>query len=253
MNEQQPPPEPQDEQSAPYHPAPRQGWVPMSALAVTAFVLSIVFMFVAFYGLWIVELVPLAMGVFTLLTVKPGQKRGRILAIWAIVIAIGAGSCTYFMHANMRAVVGEMGETILAALSAKGATPEDREKALKPWLFEEALEKNPDLVATLHERFLKVEAELGPYKNELDLGSPYRGSMTYMMQPDLDGEIGSEDTPPGMLTALWITAKFEKGNAVMSLTIRRGGRDDVWALGELQAKAAPIIGDIRFYRPKNEP
>jgi hypothetical protein len=47
VDDPNPPPTPQN---APYHPGPVQGWRPMSGLAVTAFVLSLIFVLLAVFG-----------------------------------------------------------------------------------------------------------------------------------------------------------------------------------------------------------
>lgn len=248
MNEPQPPPVP-----SPQHPAPAQTYRPLSGLAVTAFILSLVLFFVAMYGLWIVELIPLGLGILTLVTVKPGAKRGRVLAVWAIVIAIGAGSCTYLMHSSARSAVGKMSTSLLSALSAKGIEDADAEKVLAPWFHKPVLEKHPDRIKDVRARYALVEAELGAYQGEVDLGSVYRGAMTFMLPPDGVEEIGSGDDPTGLRAVVWVKAVFEKGPAIMAIVLKGGGQDDIFALGELRDSEAPIVGDLRFYRPKAKP
>lgn len=228
----------------------------MSGLAISAFVLSLVCIFLALGGLWITQLVPAALGFITLATVKAGERRGRVLALWAIVIAIGAGSCSYLGHSAMRESIGKMGESVLAAFSAKGASAEDSDTALKLWIDKPVLEKDAAFVATLRQRFERVEEEFGRYKDAVDLGTPYLGVLPLFVPPQNLAEVGTGELPPGwgQGAAVWMRAVFEKGSVVMAIALKGGDQaGSQAALTELLAGgAAPIVQDIRFFRPKAE-
>jgi hypothetical protein len=226
----------------------------MSGLAVTSFVLSLVFILVAVPGVWISQLIPLGLGVLALFTVKASERRGRALAVWAIVIALGAGSCSYTMHNGMRSVLGHMGESLLSALSAK--VPDDeRDAALKPWMYAPALEKDPELLATIRKRYAATQEALGSYKGAVELGTPLLGFFPLFVPPKGVKEIGTGEAPPAWEpgAVVWVTVPFERGAAHMAILLQGGERDSVQGLGELQPGGqAAIVGDLRFFRAAAE-
>jgi hypothetical protein len=237
------------------HPAPPSTWKPLSGLAVTAFVLSLLLILIALPGLWIVQLVPLLLGVFTLMTVKPGQKRGRILAVWAIIISLAMGSCAFTMHQGMRGVLSGTTESILSVLSSKAADAE-KTKSLRTWAWPKALEKDNTLPAKWMERYAGVVAKYGAWEETFELPSILYGSTPLLMAPEGMIEIGSEDAKPPnwtMGSAIWTPAVFEKGLVYVAVVLQGGDQKAVEALGTLRpGEETAVVGDLRFFRAKAE-
>lgn len=241
---------------APQHPAPPAGWVPLSGLALTSFILSVVLVVVALLGLWIVELVPLVLGAYTLTTFKTGKQRGRMLAVWAIVISISAGSCAFVSHQSLRTVFSGISESLLSALSSK-ETDENRDAALKPWVAPAALEKNPDLLKQWRERYAGVADAYGAWSGTLDLPTPILGGTLLFVAPDGVTEVGTGEEPPKTWmrgAVVWTPAVFERGTVYVAVVFLEGDQE---ALRGVQDKLqpgtqAPIVGDLRFFEKQAE-
>ena len=217
--------------------------------------LSLLLILIALPGLWIVQLVPLLLAVFTLMTVKPGKKRGRILAVWAIVISLAIGSCSFTMHQGMRGVLSGTTESILSVLSSKIADDE-KTKSLRAWAWPKALEKDEALTTKWMERYAGVVAKFGAWTEAFELPSILYGSTPLLMAPEGLVEIGSEDAKPPSWTmgsAIWTPAVFENGIVHVVLVLGEGDQKGVESLGELRpGEESPVIGDIRFFRAKAE-
>ncbi|MDJ0521136.1 MAG: DUF4190 domain-containing protein [Planctomycetota bacterium] len=238
---------------APQHPAPKSEWKPLSGLAVTAFVLSLVLILIALPGLWIVQLVPLLLGIATLVMVKPGQRRGRILAVWAIVISLAIGSCSFTMHQGMRGVLSGTNESILSVLSSK-ISDEEKAKSLRSWVWPKALEQDEKLPATWMQRYAGVVAEFGPWRESFELPSIVYGSTPLLIAPEGLVEIGSDgEKPPSwtMGSTIWTPAVFEKGIVHVAIVLQEGDQKGVEALGTLRpGEETAVVGDVRFFRAK---
>jgi hypothetical protein len=250
VSDDAPPPLPQN---APYHPAPPQGWRPISKLAVTCFVLSLALILIALPGVWVIELLPLALGIVTLATVKATERRGRLLAIWGVVIAIGVGSCSYAFHAGMRGVIGGMAESMLAALSSN--VPEkDKDAALDDWIHPPALEEDPELLAKIRARYARVVAAFGPYQDSIDLGSVFFGIIPLADTPENVVEISEEAKAPraGRGPTLWVRASFERGTVHVSIELMPKSDENMQSLPGVGSSgtAAPIVVDVHFFRPR---
>lgn len=240
--------------NAPYHPAPPpEGWQPLSGLAVTAFVLSLVFILLAVLGFWIAQMLPLALGIFTLASVRAGQRRGRVLAVWGIVIALGAGSCSYAMHAKVREMFGGMAESVLAALSSNG-TDAEIEDALDDWFRPADLTADPELIARIRGRYRELVGAVGPYRNEIELGTAYLGSLPIFWPPKDVEEVGTAGKGavnlPG--AAVWVDARFAHESVHVAIVLLDKAQQDLEALAALGpgAGAAPLVADVRFFRAR---
>ena len=131
----------------PMHPAPATSWRPISGLALASFFAALLVALVsAVSGTWIGLLIPLALGVLTWLKVDPRLKRGRPLAIWAILISLVMGSCSVMGNNFMRSMALEMNESILNVF-AFSKTDEDKLKSLRAGTWPAALEADPELHA----------------------------------------------------------------------------------------------------------
>jgi len=231
-------------------------WIPLSGLAITSFVLSLVFFVIAFLGLWAIEIIPLALAVYTLLTVKAGKRRGRMLAIWAVVISLSAGSCTFVIHQSARSVFGGITESLLSALSSKESA-ENQAEALKPWAWSEALGKNPDLVMAWRERYAQAEQAYGPWTGELELPSILLGGAVLFVPPEDITEIGTGKESPREWVrgaVVWTPAAFERGLVHVAVVFQDGGANALRGVQEqLQpGQQVPIVGDLRFFEVKAE-
>lgn len=232
------------------HPGPPTGWRPLSGLAVTSFVLSLLFGLLALFGLWFSEVIPLGLGVLTLRTVRISERRGRLLAIWAVIIAICFGSCGYAVHANLRGQFGHMAESLLSALSAEGGA-EVMDEGLRPWIYKQSLDEDAELLSKIRARYGEVEEALGPYQERIDLGTPLLGFTPLFMAPRNVVEFGTGERPPEWKfgTVVWVRAQFERGTA--HVAIRLGSEDEEGLRGVQGAEASdpvPIVSDVRFFR-----
>ena len=249
MSDFQPPADPT---AALPHPAPPPGWKPISAMAVVSFILSLVLVLIAVGGLWITELLPLGLGIYTLVTLKTGKKRGRLLAIWAVVIAVSAGSCSFYVHHSGRTVFRGIGESLLTAFSATTGG-EVQEKALKAWSWPEAVEADPELIKHWQERYAAVVEAYGPWTGEVELPSVFLGFMPVLLPPDNVEEVATgEDMPTWFPSAVvWLRPVFERGTVHMAIVLQKGDESARTAAGQLNPeKPAPVLGDVRFFRDK---
>ena len=240
-----------DPSGAQAHPAP-PSYMPLSGLAVTSFVLSILLGLVALVGIWASELVPILLGVFAVLTIRTNGKRGRLLAIFAIFIAFGFGACSFMMHSSGMEAFSKIPESVLTALSADEADA-GKDEELRKWAWPEGLEKNPQMLEQWRANYAKAAAAFGPWQDKLDLGVPWLGfSVLFFPPSDIEEIGGTEPMPewtPGCV--LWVPAVFEKGIVHMAVVMQDGTVAGQQALKEFKPdEALPIIGDVRFFRPK---
>jgi len=235
------------------HPAPPGAWKPLSALAVTSFVLSLLLILIALPGFWITEAFPLALGIYTLMKVKAGQKRGRMLAVWAIVISLAIGSCTFVMHQGMRGVLTGTAESILSILSSKDSDA-SKDKSLRSWAWPTALEDDADLTKDWLARYDAVVSEYGPWSETFDMPSIIYGSTPLLIAPEGIVEVGTVDKKPSdwtMGSAIWAPAVFEKGVVYIVLVLQAGDKKGVEALSKLRpGEETAVLGDVRFFRTK---
>ena len=237
-------------------PAPQQhhapeGWKPLSGLALIAFVGSLVLSVVAMFGPWIVLALPLVLGVVALLRFDPAKQRGRALAVWAIVVAIGAGGFTYAIHQSGRVLFSRIGESFLSALSSESA-PEKRDEALRAWTSSEAIEKDPKLFETWRARYATTVETMGDWTGELRMPSMLKGIMPIFTAPEGVKEIGTNELPPTWApgSVFWVPAVFEKGTVFLALVV---GEGDAAAVKKVQDELkgtdpVPLFGDLRFFR-----
>jgi len=203
-------------------------------------------------GLWISELLPLGLGLFTLFSLKTGQKRGRMLAVWSVVIALSAGSCSFYVHHSGRATFQGVGDSLLTAFSAKTGV-EDQEKALKSWAWPDAVSADPQLLTHWRERYGEVVKAYGAWTGEIDLPSVFLGFMPVLLPPDDVEEVGSAKEMPTWFPSavVWLQPVFERGRVHMAIVLQKGDEAARTAAGELNPKdPSPVIGDVRFFREK---
>lgn len=240
-----------DPSGAQAHPAP-PSYNPISGLAVTSFVLSILLGLVALVGIWASELLPIVLGIFAILTIKKNGKRGRLLAIFAIFIAFAFGACSFMMHSSGMEAFSKIPESVLTALSAQEAD-EGKDAELRKWAWVEGLEKNPQMLAGWRENYARAVEAFGPWQDKLDLGVPWVGFSVLFFPPSDVEEIGSTESMPEWTPGcvLWVPAVFEKGIVHVAVVMQDGTVEGQQALKDFKPdEALPIVGDVRFFRPK---
>jgi hypothetical protein len=234
----------------------------MSGLAITAFVLSIVCGLIALVGLWLGELVPIALAALGLRGISRTGKRGRLLAIFAIIMAVAFGSCSYFVHTKGMEMFTRIPESLLAALSAKTSAA-DRDAELEKWAWPEKLKKQPDLVASWRANYARAVKEYGAYEGSLDVGIPWLGLSVLFIEPKHGKEIGATGETPKWSagSVIWVPARFEKGRVYVAVVLQDGSADAMKNLRKESSAGggaggfdtnAPvaIVGDVRFFAPK---
>jgi hypothetical protein len=238
-------------QNAPYqHPAPPEGWRPMSGMAVTCFVLSLVFILPSIVGFWVVQLLAIALGIYTILTINNERRRGRLLAIWGVVIAVGVGSCSFAFWSGVRGFFKGIATSQLAALSSD-VSDEEKDEAMRGWFQAETLEKDPGLLADVRRRYAALVADVGPYRNEIDLGTPLFGAAPILAPPtERLEEYGVAPDERGGLPAAgaWVRARFERGEPWVCFVMMERTNENIQEISQVGSGPMPLLTNVRFFR-----
>jgi hypothetical protein len=232
---------------APSHPGPPEGWRPLSGLALSAFVASLVLALVT-PVLVLVQAIPLFLGLLALLTVDPERRRGRPLAAWAMGIAIVVGGVCYVTARELHGRSQRLARQLVGALADREG---DLGSQLEGWFTLPALEGGvPERV---RERYARLEEELGRFRGELETGSVWFGFSSLLQRPEGLEEVGKrpDDRDLPVVGSLWVEAVFERGRASVAIVLApdelaRTAR----VLGDLTATDRParIVQDLRFLR-----
>lgn len=229
-------------------PPPGYDTRPRAGIAVWALALAIVLMVVsAFTGfLWILLLPAAILGVIAMVRIDPAVRKGRGMAIAALVIAALAGSCQYVVARQFLSGAAEVAEGVLAAASGED------EKKIDAWLTEDAVAKGEG--ANIRARLAAVVERMGPWRREAETGSALLGMWSLSAVPDgveHVGGAGEEDHTirPG---AGWVTAHFEKGPVHVELLVNMQALQTVDKEAYEKGHALPILDEVRFYVPKAE-
>ena len=221
-------------------------------MAVFAFVFSLIGI-LASVAAWWIEIFPVALAVLALVVVSADKRRGRALAVWAIVIGLCAGSCAYVLHTGARQLASTLVGSVLSAL-ASDATDEAKDDAIAPWMHPPTLET--DIRQKIRERYARVTQEYGAYVHPPDVGGFFASMAPLIIPPEGIEEIGRSDTQklPAPGSCFWVRTNFEKGVVVVSIELRGGKMDDISGMqGELEPGApAPLVSDVRFFRVKGK-
>lgn len=222
----------------------------MSGLAVFAFVFSLIAI-LASVAAWWVPIFPIALAILALVKAPADRRRGRALAVWAIVIALCTGSCAYVMHSGVRTLALTVSGSVLSAL-ASDASDAEKDEVLAPWMHAPTLET--DLRARIRARYTRVQDTYGKYIHPPVVGGFFSGLPDLMVPPEDIEEIGRTDQepPPKPMQCFWVRANFEKGQVVVSLELVGGEVSDLKSIqDELKTGApAPLVSDVRFYKMK---
>lgn len=237
--------------------APPTQWRPMSGMAVFAFVFSLVGILVS-AALWWIEIVPIALAVACLTMVSPEKRRGRALAVWAILIGLCVGSCMFVVHSGMRQFVVDVSGAVLSAL-ASDATDAEKDDVLAGWMHPPALED--DTRARIRARFAAVTARLGTYEHPPEAGS-FLGGMAPIVIPPQDAvEIRAEGEPDEALgQCFWARAVFRGDDGPTDVHVALellGGTLSTKNLGGVDkdheaGTPIPVVSDVRFFVSKGK-
>jgi hypothetical protein len=230
--------------AAPEHAAPPP-WRPLSALAVTAFVVAVFGGFLAFLGMWWLAVPGLLLGAVAWSTLADGRKRGRGLALAGAVLSLGAGVGAFVVHR----LASEGFETALEPFVE--ALVRDDAAALSRWI-PEALPRE-EIVARWRARMSAARESAGAYAGRLEVGDVWWGSLVTMIAPprSIEREFGPpepERIAPG--SALWVRVHFEREPLWLALLPPPGSRgteglqDLVKSLG---GNGLPRVGDVRVF------
>ena len=228
--------------------APEAAWRPLSGMAVAAFVLSLLCI-LASALVWWAEALPILLGVLTLVLVSADRRRGRALAVWAIIIGVLVASCSFVAQSDFRKSAERTASSILSAL-ASDATDEEKDAALAPWLHAPVLKT--DVRQKIRERFAKVEAAYGAYLPPPSVGSIFSGAAGIFAPRSNVEEVFGEPGVAKPMQAMWVTVNFERGPLYMALTLLGGSMSDLKSIqGKLEPGAPmPVVSNVRFFKKK---
>jgi hypothetical protein len=218
----------------------------MSALAVLSLVLALLLGVVAIAGFWWVEAVPLVLGIAALGATGPGRKRGRGVAIAAIVLAGAGGAFSFLSHRALeRAIEDHLGGLI-------GALDRGERAKAEEWRLAPAEGATAPDVGPWVARAAVARERLGPHLGETTVGSVWLGFMVALVHPEGVEEVDPRGAKPlGLGEALWARVAYEKGTAWFAFVGRETGTpgsalEDLRGLGE-DGKAHPWVRDVRVY------
>ena len=228
---------------------------PMSAGAVTAFVLAIVLTIPAYaIGLWWTEVLPLLVAALSWGGMSSGARRGTGLAITASLNAFGVGALGCISHRELKAVAEKGFAPFADALAA------DDRATLAKWAVES--EDAATRMDLWKRRIDAAKASSGQYRHELQLpGSIWSGSLVALARPPGVEEVEPKgDKALETLDAWWMRATFEKGEVWIALVGRvdddhpKGGLsafqvlEGAGATGRVDSPHG--IADVRVFRAK---
>ena len=184
-------------------PAP---YVPISAGAVTALVLAIVLAILAFIGPFWCPIVAILVAAVSFGAIARRVRRGRVIALLAIVISAGGAAGAYVYHRHVATTLATGFSPIVRALDHA-----DRAGLAK-------LAGEGPARATRFENWLtRAKAatdELGPMSGDLTLPVLPWGAWAALVSPP-DGLVEFEPkgaAPPSPGTTFWFRATYAKGD-----------------------------------------
>ncbi len=185
-------------------------YVPVSGTAVTALVLSIVLFFVALFGPWWCEIVPILLVMLSWGALARRTRRGKAVAIIALVLALLGGGFAYYTQKTISTLFGEQLAPVVVALE-KG----DRAEIAK-WLPE-----GPDRDAKIDRWVARAKAAReaeGAFKGELHIPFNLWGFMGGLIaKPDVREEFEPRgEVPPRTGSTFWFRAPCAKGDVYVA-------------------------------------
>ncbi|MDF1700773.1 MAG: hypothetical protein P1V36_06410 [Planctomycetota bacterium] len=225
--------------------------MPISGLAISALVLSFVCGFVSLVGPWKATLIPIGLAALALALISKTGKRGRIPAIFAILISLAFGSCSYMLHTQGREAFAAVPRGMLQTLSDEKLDAAATDEAMLAWAWPAALEADPGLVPSWREAFDALVAELGPWGGTVESGDHVPGFTALVVPPTHGDEIRprNDDAPPAPGGGIWVKVPFEKGTVWMCTLLGTGREDDRKAVAQFKENApSPVVGGVRYFR-----
>jgi hypothetical protein len=224
---------------------------PTSALAITAFVLSLVLGCGSVMGLWWLNGVALILSVIAWPAISAGRRRGDGFAIAAAAIAVFAGVGSLLLANKIVEGMEQVTRDLMSALEKN-----DHEK-LKAWV---APGEDQDAVVTRWAAtFERVHAEVGAFGDRTTVRAGTWGfgpAYTAMMPPDDVEELaGDGSRKPSIGEATWFQASFARGMLWVAMESPTGEKAGADALAEIFKRAEKgqltmLIRNVRFFRAK---
>lgn len=238
---------------SPAHDAP-PAFRPLSGAAITALVLAIVLLVPALVGLWWVQALPLVLVLLAWGGISSGARRGRGVAIAAVVVALTGGACAFTAARALREAFESSADRLMTALEA--GNPDE----VAPFVADP--EQAAVVAAAWIERYRAVRAEAGAYAGRTtvanDLFGPLKGLFA---RPDDVEDMEDPKRPlPELGFAVWFQPAFPSAHVVVGAILVRPGdpaQDDGVAdkmsadlKSALSDSAQPRYWDLRFFRER---
>lgn len=227
---------------------------PVSILAILALILAFVSGIVALVGIWQAALVPIALAALALLIIKKTGKRGRLPAIFAIIVSSIFGSCAWLGHSKGISLFSEPPRALLAILADGQASESDRDARLSAWVAPEALADEPALTQRWRDAYAAVTQDLGAWEGRVEAGDQQIGFLALWTAPEAGAPIpawrATEPAAPG--GSVWVQAPFAQGAVWVEVVFLGGTEDRREAVTKELALGGPrpIVSDLRFFRVK---
>ena len=194
--------------SAPYgaSQAAPSPYVPVSGGAVTALVLSVVLFFVALFGPWWCEIIPVILVLFCWGAISQGRRRGKPVAIIALVLALLGGGIAYWTQKTISTVFGEHLAPVVVALE-KGNAAE-----VSTWLADDAPDRDATVLRWIA-RSKAAHAAEGAFSGDLEIPFSLWGFMGGLIaKPDVREEFEPRGTEPVRTgSTFWFKARCARG------------------------------------------
>ncbi len=227
---------------------------PVSILAILALILAFVSGFVSLVGIWQAALVPVAVAAIALLIIKKTGKRGRLPAIFAIIVSSIFGSCAWLGHSKGISMFSEPPRAVLEILADGQASESERDARLAAWAAPDAVAAQPDLVERWRDAYAAVAQEFGAWQGDVEAGDHQIGFLALWTAPEVGAPIPAERAtePAASGGSVWVQAAFAKGAVWVELVFLGGAEDLREAVTKELALGSPrpIVSDLRFFRVK---
>ena len=224
---------------------------PFSGIAIAAFVLSFITGFFALAGPWYVTLFPIALGALAIVGIRKSGKRGHLLAVFAIGVALLFGGFAYFMHSKGREAFLAVPRGVVAVLADASKDAAAKDEALKAWAYAEALEADPALTTGWREAFERMVSEYGPVQGPVEPGDHVPGFMVMIVPPPGHGDEihpTTDANPPSPGKGIWVRLPFEKATVWLCVVVGMADDDGREAAGRIQEDApSPVVGAMRYF------
>ncbi len=185
-------------------------YIPLSGGAVTALVFASIGLFLPVFGPWWCAVVPLVIVLMSWGGISRGVRRGKVVAIIALVLSLGGAACWYLIQKGGSVVIGEAFAPAVRALSS-----EDRSK-LERWAG-----TAPDRDARIDRWLARAKAARtaqGAFKGELEVPFMKWGLVAGLIAaPNYREEFEPKgDKPPALGATFWFRAPCATGDVYVA-------------------------------------